>query len=83
MGSLSRRIRSRIAANKRRGIATSTIWKITYRACVTTFAPILMSLSRTPNLHRDSRTWLSTRLWQDNFVHFTGSEPWNSSFRVV
>ena len=45
-GSRSRRIRSRIATNSRRGTATSAIWKITYRACVTTFAPILMSFSR-------------------------------------
>ncbi len=42
----SRRIRSRITANSRRGTATSAIWNTTYRACVTTFAPILMSFSR-------------------------------------
>ncbi len=34
------------ARNKPRGIVTSAIWKITYRACGTTLAPILMSFSR-------------------------------------
>jgi len=45
-GSLSRRIRSKIARNSPRGMATSAIWKTTYRECATTFAPILMSFSR-------------------------------------
>ena len=45
-GSLSRRMRSRMARKSHRGTATSAIWKMTYRACVTTFAPILMSFSR-------------------------------------
>jgi len=39
-------MRSRMAANRRRGIATSAVWKNTYRACAMTFAPILMSFSR-------------------------------------
>jgi len=39
-------IRSRIARNNSRGIATSAIWKITCRAWRTTFAPILISFSR-------------------------------------
>ncbi len=45
-GTPNRRMRSRIAANKSRGTATSTIWNITYFACRTTFAPILISFSR-------------------------------------
>ena len=44
-GRRSRRIRSRIARNSRFGTATSAIWKMTYRACVTTLAPILISFS--------------------------------------
>src|SRR5262249_25671151 len=36
--SRSRPIRSRIAANSWRGTATSANWKMTYLACVTTFA---------------------------------------------
>src|SRR5262245_27297596 len=42
----SRPIRPRIAANSWRGTATSASWKMTYLACVTTFAPILTSFSR-------------------------------------
>ena len=42
-GRRRRRIRSRIARNSRLGTATSAIWKITYRECVTTFAPILIN----------------------------------------
>ena len=37
------RKRAKIAANTFRDTATSTIWKIPYRECVTTFAPILMN----------------------------------------
>src|SRR5262245_31986738 len=44
--SRSRPIRSRIAANNWRGTATSANWKVTYLACLTTFAPILTSFSR-------------------------------------
>ena len=36
----------RIAANSRRGIATSASWNVTYRPCRTIFAPILTSFSR-------------------------------------
>jgi len=39
-------INCRIAANRFRGIATSAIWKATYRPWLTTFAPILISFSR-------------------------------------
>ena len=39
-------ISCRIAANSRRGIATSVSWNVTYRPCRTTFAPILISFSR-------------------------------------
>ena len=45
-GTRKRRIRSRIARNSRLGTATSAIWNRTYRACVTTLAPILISFSR-------------------------------------
>ena len=45
-GCRNRRIHSRIAANIWGETATSYIWKITYRAHVTIFAPILMSFSR-------------------------------------
>ncbi len=44
--SRSRSIRPRMAANSSRGTATSATWNITYRACRTTLAPILMSFSR-------------------------------------
>ena len=44
--SRSRPIRSRITANIRRGTATSASWKMTYFACLTTFAPMLTSFSR-------------------------------------
>src|SRR5271154_6705362 len=36
----------RISANNWLGTATSAIWKVTERACVTIFAPILTSFSR-------------------------------------
>ena len=42
----SRRIRSRIARYSRHGTATSAIWKVTYLACRTTLAPILINFSR-------------------------------------
>ena len=42
----NRRIRSRIARYNRRGTATSAIWKVTYLACRTTLAPILINFSR-------------------------------------
>jgi len=45
-GNRSRRIRSRIARNNPRGMATSAIWKITYRAVETTLAPILINFSQ-------------------------------------
>ena len=45
-GNASRSIRSRIAANNFRVIATSASWNVTYFACRVTFAPILMSFSR-------------------------------------
>ena len=45
-GSASRAMRSRIAANKFRVTATSASWKNTDLACRVTFAPILMSFSR-------------------------------------
>ena len=44
---VSCRIRSGITRNSRLATATSTIWKITYRACVTTLAPILISFDGT------------------------------------
>ena len=43
---LSRRMRSRMLRKSHRGTATSAIWKMTYRAWVTTLAPILISFSR-------------------------------------
>ena len=43
-GCINRRIRFRIAANKFRVIHTSAIWKQVERACLTTFAPILINL---------------------------------------
>ncbi len=39
-------ISCRISANSRRGIATSASWKVTYRPCRTTLAPIFTSFSR-------------------------------------
>jgi len=54
-GGRNHRICSRIARNSHCGTATSAIWKNTYRECVTTFAPILMSFSRSPDVHRDQR----------------------------
>ena len=39
-GDLSLRIRRRIVSKSLLGTATSAIWKITYRACVITLAPI-------------------------------------------
>ena len=39
-------MRSRMTAISVRGTATSAIWEHTYRECVATFAPILMSFSR-------------------------------------
>jgi len=44
-GIASRAIRSRIAANNRRGTATSANWNVTYCACRTTFAPVFTSFS--------------------------------------
>jgi hypothetical protein len=44
--SLSRPILSRMARNNSRGTATSAIWKTIFREWRTTFAPILMSYSR-------------------------------------
>ena len=58
-GRRSRRMCSRIARNpdvhRDLGTATSAIWKNTYRECATTFAPILIGFSRSPDLHRDQR----------------------------
>ena len=45
-GIANRVILSRIAANSRRGTATSTNWNVTYFACRTTFAPVFTSFSR-------------------------------------
>ncbi len=45
-GNASRSIRSRIATNNFRVIATSASWNVTYFACRVTFAPILTSFSR-------------------------------------
>jgi len=45
VGNRSRPIRSRIARNNARGIATSAIWNVTCREWRTTFAPILISFS--------------------------------------
>ena len=42
----SRLIPSRMARNNSRGTATSAIWKIICREWRTTFAPILISFSR-------------------------------------
>lgn len=42
----NRVILSRIAANNRRGTATSANWNVTYFACRTTFAPVFTSFSR-------------------------------------
>ena len=39
-------MRSRIAANNFRVIATSASWNVTYFACLVTFAPIFTSFSR-------------------------------------
>ena len=39
-------MRSRMLRKSHRGTAASAIWKITYREWATTFAPILMSFSR-------------------------------------
>ena len=39
-------MRSRIAANNRRGTATSANWNVTYFECRVTFAPIFTSFSR-------------------------------------
>ena len=44
--SLSRSMRSRIAAKSGRGTATSAIWKVTALERETTLAPILISFSR-------------------------------------
>jgi hypothetical protein len=43
---LNRPIRARMAPKRSRGTATSAIWNTTYRECLITLAPILMSLSR-------------------------------------
>jgi hypothetical protein len=45
-GSANRAMRSRMAANSRRGTVTSASWNVTYLECRVTLAPILMSLSR-------------------------------------
>ena len=45
-GTPKRWMRSRMAANRSRGTATSASWNVTYLACRTTFAPILISFSR-------------------------------------
>ena len=37
---------SKMARNNARGTAASAIWKTTFRECLTTFAPILISFSR-------------------------------------
>jgi hypothetical protein len=47
---LSRPIRSKIVWNNSRGTATSAIWKIIFREWRTTFAPILISFSRSGNV---------------------------------
>jgi hypothetical protein len=54
-GSRRRPIRRRISRNSLRGTTTSAIWRITCRACVTTFAPILISFCRSPDVRRDQR----------------------------
>ena len=54
-GTPKRWMRSRIAANKSRGTATSASWNATYLACRTSFAPILISFSRSV-VNRDSLT---------------------------
>jgi len=47
VGAKARRwIRPRMAANSCLGMATSASWKITYRKCRTTFAPVFTSFSR-------------------------------------
>lgn len=43
----TRWMRSGMAAKSFRGTATSAVKKTTYRECVTTFAPILISFSAT------------------------------------
>ena len=45
-GSVSRVIRARICSNSAFGTATSANWKVTYRACRTIRAPVLMRFSR-------------------------------------
>ena len=44
-GTPNRRIRSKIAAHSSPGTATSAIWNVTYLACRTAFAPILIRCS--------------------------------------
>jgi hypothetical protein len=44
-GKASCSMRSRIAANNFRVVATSASWNVTYFACLVTFAPIFMSFS--------------------------------------
>ena len=79
-------------------MATSAIWKTTYRAVDTTLVPILIRFSRSvvsdqcftplgraslrrklPRLYARanscSRTWLSTKSWQDKRVYFTAFLP--------
>ncbi len=46
VANLSRPIRSKIVWNNSRGTATSAIWKTIFREWRTTFAPILISFSR-------------------------------------
>jgi hypothetical protein len=48
-------MRSRMARKRHRGTATSAIWEITHRECVTTLAPILMSFSGSPDVRRNQR----------------------------
>ena len=60
-------MRSRMARKSHRGTATSAIWKITYRACVTALAPILINFSLSvvifQQLHR--HTQIVGLLWID------------------
>ena len=51
---MSREILRRMARKRRWGTATSAIWNVTYLAEDTTFAPILMSLSRSVALVHES-----------------------------
>ena len=47
-------IRRKISRNRFRGTATSVSWNVTYRPCLSTFAPIFTSLSRSVVSHQRS-----------------------------